>query len=279
MRLLLVLALLVAFPAQAGKPEQPLSLNYSLYTGGLRVVDIDVNYLLTPKAYDVYAVARTRGMWKSLVPWRNMIKSYGTISRTGQVQPQGARYDDVWRERARTTEFSFKPEGTISVVTNPPHRRDARVEATANEKRGSLDAVTALMAVMARGAEKGCSGSIRAFDGRRLFNLVMTNKGTEQMQRIKYNMYSGPAVRCEIVFEKLAGFPPPGTKSAGFWSAQDNADKRNPLIVWIARPAPGMPEMPVRVQSNTEYGTIVAHLRSAADHAELTAMAPTVAAR
>jgi len=264
---LFLLLMALALPAKAQSPEvappPALDLGYSLYAGGLRVVEVSLAYNVQPNSYDLYAVAKTRGIWASLVPWRNMIKVFGAVENQS-LSPKGARYDDVWKEKARTTEFTFREDGVVTAAATPPFKKDGRVEATEDQRKGALDPLSAVVLVMSRGPLHGCTGKIPAFDGRRLFNLVLNNKGEETLPRSRYNLYSGPATRCEVTFEPVAGFPPKGKKAAGFWSAQNNTDKANPLIIWMASPRKDYPLLPIRVQSATEYGTIVAHLRTAA---------------
>lgn len=263
--LLSLLVMLTVAPALAGEPvavaesNRTLNLNYNLYAGGLKVVNVGVTYHLGQQAYDIHANARTTGMWSSLVPWRNMITARGSVDAKG-VHPHLARYDDAWREKLRTTEFSFD-KGIVSAVANPPHKKDGRSEATTEQRTGAMDPLSAVVNVLALGGVQGCQGKIPAFDGRRLYNLVLSNKGTENLAANRYSIYSGPAVRCEVLFEPVAGFPPKEAR-AGFWSARDNAKASNPLVIWIAKPAPDMPELPVRVQSTVQLGTLVAHIRA-----------------
>lgn len=262
---LLLPALALAGTASVPVVPPPVLLNYNLYAGGLKVVDVGISYAISDSQYDIHANAKTRGMWATLVPWRNMITARGSVE-AGHIAPQVARYDTAWREKLKTIEMSWAKDGALSVVSTPPQRPDGRVEATAEQIKNALDPVSAVVAVLARGGQDGCSGRIPAFDGRRLYNLVMENKGEEVLTQTDYNIYHGPAIRCEVTFEPVAGFPEKEQR-AGFWSARDNSDKRNPLIIWIAHPQPGLPLFAVRVQSTTNMGTIIAHLRSVASGA------------
>lgn len=260
----LALALLLAAPAMAADTppaatDPNLNLTYTLYAGGLKVVNVGVVYHIGHSAYSVHANARTTGMWSSLVPWRNMIAALGTVDDKG-VHPTMARYDDAWREKLRSTEFNFG-NGVVSAVATPPHRADGRTEATEAQRTGAMDPLSAVINVLAQGGERGCQGKMAAYDGRRVYNLVFSNKGTETLARNRYSIFSGPAVRCEVLFEPVAGFPK-REERAGFWSARDNAEAKNPLIIWIAKPAADLPELPVRVQSTVELGTLVAHIRA-----------------
>lgn len=266
--LVLAVFALLSWPLQALAAEvapvlpasnAPIALNYNLFAGGLKVVDVGITYTISDQHYDIHANAKTRGMWSSLVPWRNMITARGAVS-DGQITPQAARYDTAWREKLKTIELNWAEDGALSVISTPPQRPDGRVEATPEQMKGAMDPVSAVVAVLSRGSQ-GCTGSIPAFDGRRLYNLVLDNKGEEVLPQTDYNIYHGPAIRCEVTFQPVAGFPV-REQRAGFWNARDNSDKRNPLIIWIAHPQPGLPLFAVRVQSATNLGTIVAQLRS-----------------
>lgn len=265
MRILALLLTLLAAPALAASaPAAPaqdhnLNLTYTLYAGGLKVVNVGVVYHLGDKAYDIHANARTTGMWSSLVPWRNMITALGTVDDKG-VHPTMARYDDAWREKLHTTEFSFK-DGVAAAVITPARRNDGRSIPTTEQLTGAIDPLSAVVNVLAQGGAEGCQGKVAAFDGRRLYNLVFTSKGTETLAANRYSIFSGEALRCEVLFEPVAGFPK-SEERAGFWSARDNAEAKNPLIIWIAKPSTDLPELPVRVQSTVELGTLVAHIRA-----------------
>lgn len=272
MKKLSALAILMLLAAPAGAADKPvvspatppaegsnLNLTYTLYAGGLKVVNVGVMYHLTPNAYDIHANARTTGMWASLVPWRNMITALGTVDEKG-VHPTGARYDDAWREKLHTTEFSFN-KGVAAAVITPARRPDGRSIPTTEQLTGALDPLSAVVNVLAQGGAQGCQGKVAAFDGRRLYNLVFTNKGVETLKPNSYSIFAGEALRCEVLFEPVAGFPKTEAR-AGFWSARDNTKATNPLIIWVAKPSADLPELPVRVQSTVELGTLVAHIRA-----------------
>lgn len=258
--LLLIPVLAHATNTAAAVSAPPIVMNYNLYAGGLKVVDVGITYAISDHHYDIFASANTRGLWASLVPWRNMITARGSVAN-GHIAPQIARYDTAWREKLKTIEMNWAQDGGLTAVSTPPQRPDGRVEATPEQLKGALDPVSAVVSVLARTDGAGCTGKIPAFDGRRLYNLVLVNKGEENLASNDYNMYSGPAQRCEVTFEPVAGFPQ-REQHAGFWNARDNSDKSNPLIIWIAHPRPDLPLFAVRVQSTTNMGTIVAHLRS-----------------
>lgn len=242
-------------------PPTPYAIDYALYAGGLRVVDVDVTYAQGNGHYEVTAGAVTSGIWKSLVPWRNDIFAQGKVAQDGGLQVERAVYDTYWRDKPKSVEMLYDAQGFVTTIATPPHKPDGRTEATPEQLQYSLDTLSAVVQVLAKGGLNGCQGSIPAYDGRRLYKLILNNKGEQVLRESRYSMFAGPALRCEVTFEPVAGFPIKETR-AGFWNARDNEKKNNPLIIWLAKPAPDAPELPVRVQSTVQLGTLIAHIKS-----------------
>lgn len=269
-----VLALTMVLIASPAAADQPLALNYSLYAGGLRVVDVNVRYAISPKLYDIKAEGYTRGIWKSLVPWRTSVQSKGGVGKQAAVKPKVAVYDTVWRDKLKSVRIEYKANGKVETTNTPPRNisKDSRKEASEAQIKGTMDPLSAVVAVLAKTTQdgKGCQGSIPAYDGRRVYKLILTSKGEETLNKNRYSLFAGAAERCDITFEPVAGFPKKDDKS-GFWSVNDNKDKKSPLTIWLARLSPGTQVVPVRVQSTGAYGTVIAHLRTAAAQTTLSA--------
>jgi len=245
------------------KADTPLMLHYQLYAGGLDVVKVDMRYTLTDAHYDINAEGRTRGLWRTLVPWSAHVQAKGAVQPDVKVAPVTAIYDTIWSDKLKSVRMDFEPTGDIITKNTPPRAPGGRNEATPEQIRGSIDPVSAIALVLARASagETACSGTIPAFDGRRRYDLVLASKGVEEMRKTDYNIYSGPAERCEITFTPVAGFPKKDEKN-GFWSVRDNEKKDSPLIIWLARTEENGPVLPIRLQTDGAYGTIVAHLGS-----------------
>jgi hypothetical protein len=85
-------SLALAQPQDQDNNITPYALDYALYAGGLRVVDVDVTYAQGNGHYEVTAGAVTSGIWKSLVPWRNDIFAQGKVTEDGSLQVERALY-------------------------------------------------------------------------------------------------------------------------------------------------------------------------------------------
>ena len=254
----------------ATAPIPPLSLEYHLYASGLDVVTTTVNLGLTDKSYVINATTNTRGIWKTLVPWSNVITARGGNTPDGTISPELARYDTIWKEKLKIVEMTFDKEHGILAKWTPERHFDERIAPTPEQLRTAMDPLSAVAAVLAKGEARGCEGKIPAFDGRRLYNLVLHNNGKEVLEKNRYSIFAGEATRCEITFEPVAGFPKK-EKRRGFWNATDNTKDRNPLIIWLAdNVQPDLPTLPVRVQTTTQLGTLIAHMTAIHDNTPAT---------
>jgi hypothetical protein len=122
-------------------------------------------------------------------------------------------------------------------------------------KSGTLDPASAVFSIIEAFAQLGrCEGSIPVYDGRRRYDLVVTQVGTRDLRPSSYGMYSGPATVCQVAVEPLAGFKKKKKKKRsdrGFPSS---------VKVWLAPVAEGELAVPVRLEGRTGLGRMVLHL-------------------
>ena len=97
-----------------------------------------------------------------------------------------------------------------------------------------------------------CSVREPVFDGRRRYNLVLKQLGQDHIQRNDYSPFSGPALRCSIEIERIAGYRRNFKPSK--WRKTDGA------TIWIGRVFRNVPPVPVRMELETVLGALRAHL-------------------
>jgi hypothetical protein len=117
-------------------------------------------------------------------------------------------------------------------------------------QQGTIDPLTATLAAI----ETGCRGTLRVFDGRRRYNLNMTDMGEAEVEAASQQLYAGPARRCRAVVEALGGF----------WQTDPRqSETPTTLDSWIAVPHAGMPPLPVYLELNGPRGTLRIRLTGA----------------
>ena len=269
-RFLLLIALLVVtlHPALAAPAPKilipsvpPLAVTYDVYVGGIHLMTADVVFQEQAAGYRVRVLGHTYGLWYKLIPWNTELKVEGTI-REDRFVPAEFYTRDVWWHKPRTTWLHFKEDGDIKPDFDPPNNDKNREAISLEQRRGSLDPISGLLQLLAHvTVHKSCAVTVPIFEGRRRFDITGIDAGTETIDDSDYSSFSGEARACDAQFNMVAGEwkdRPPDR----FWVRNSGETGREPFHIWLGSLAPGLPEMPVRLESGSVWGLIIMHLSS-----------------
>jgi len=237
-----------------------LALGFEAWKGGLYVMRIDADLRRRPAAYRIAMSAETDGLIGWLFPYRLETRTRGQAGAKGLV-PQ--RFEIAARERGETSERTivYRGDGSLAVTRRPPDPPGSDAP-PASALRGSVDPASALLALAERFAQGGrCTGRIAVYDGRRRYDLALADLGAETLRKSRYNLYAGPARRCRVTVLRLAGFRSDGSRLGRM---PDRID------VWLAPPLPGVPPLPVRLEGESSFGSLVVHLVAAEARTQVT---------
>ena len=109
--------------------------------------------------------------------------------------------------------------------------------------------------------DKSCAVPVPIFDGKRRFDITGKDAGEGATVGDEYGVYSGPARLCDADFKMISG-EWKDREHAHFWQKTETESGRDPFHIWLASPAPGLPEMPVRLETGSIAGLVVIHLSS-----------------
>lgn len=233
-------ALLAAVPAAA--PAQPapnvVRASYAAYARGLNVLNLDVEYAITPRDYRVRLAHRTAGTLGALFRGEQETRVEG---RFVGDRPAPVRFFSTghFRGRPRVTQIDYAG-GNPVIRQLLPVNEEEREPVPEAQQAGTVDSISAMVQLLRQVNATGrCDGRATTFDGRRLSALTARTVGQEVLEPTSRSSYSGPALRCD--FE--------GRQLAGFRTDADPAEARRlrPGTAWFARPTPKGPLMPVRV--------------------------------
>ena len=207
----LLLGLVLAAPAQAQTGDIAFEGRYAAFARGIEAGVFNYRFIKTGAAYQISAERRLTGFVASLAG-RNQDYTYsvrGVVGEAGALQTRayqhqgGRRRED--RPNGRIVRSAFSADG-VDTTTDPPGMGMGDPPATAAQKRGVVDQLTAIAALMTT-AEDPCAGTMRVYmDGRSRFDFVLTPNG-----RVNVNTpaFRGEAIRCSVQFRPLAGFSDP----------------------------------------------------------------------
>jgi len=244
-------ALLGLGPAKAA---ELVELEYEVYFGGMHIVSAKASLQKGSQNYRISSEATTQGMLKWMFGWTGNGKSVGAITPKG-LQPVEHSHNSLSDDKTREVKIDYNPGGKVEfqVKDSDPdsdeYRRTPLDLATIDN---TIDPMSAILS-MSRNLESGheCVGEFPIFDGQRRYNITLTHREPKMIEATEYSVFSGEAVGCEVKIEQIGGF----------WKKPSKYSKgaRN-RVIWVARPIPESPPVPVKLNVQTKMGTLVAHL-------------------
>lgn len=248
--------------AAVGLEKHEQKMVYEVYAGGINAVTAEMDVAYDPKdRYHLSLAARTKGFLGKLVPWSGVFETKGWRKKDGTDVPEQHRSSAIWKDEEEIKEYNYGEDGSFKSLRVIEKGKDKSEKIDDELTQGTTDALTATLEVMQAVAKGGgCEGSSEVFDGDRRFELVFVHEAEEMLEETKYNVYSGPAVRCTVEVRPISGKW--HTKPRGWLSIQEQGREKGLLpTVWLAKiDQRGGPAVPVKVRVKTDYGTLFSHL-------------------
>ncbi len=258
--------------SRASQPVEGQTFHYDVYAGGIHAVEAELHLDLPPetdpqKTYRLSLAARTRGFLGKLAPWSGMFETRGVRRDLETFLPVEHRSISKWRDETEVKTYTYTGDGRFvdyQIVEGGRNKTPKKIDADLT--RDTTDVLSATMQIMqALSAEPVCTGRAEIFDGKRRYALVFRHDGNEELKTSRYNAYSGPAARCVIEVQPLAGKW--HSKPRGWMSIQEQGRQNGALpTVWMGQVEPGGPAVPVKIRVKTDYGTMFMHLTTPSEH-------------
>jgi hypothetical protein len=253
---LITAAFLVAFPARA----DAMKLDYDIYAGGLFLVSGQMKLYLDRDRYSAGVEAKGGRLVDLLSRWSYKASADGRVENGVQVSPEEFRSFRNLRKRKRALNMDYDKAGNVAVKAEPPQSELAANAVAPEFRPNTLDPVSAMVGVIAAGNTTGCAGTFPVFDGRRRYDVVVTSNGIDTLQKSSRNMHAGEAEKCTILLHPVAGFERDRDEEDFFRYGVDRT-----ATAWFAKPLAGGPPVPVRIQVDLEWISVVMNLVEATD--------------
>ncbi|WP_455178678.1 DUF3108 domain-containing protein [Azospirillum melinis] len=237
---------------------EPVKATYRVFVGGVTALDVNATLDVAGDRYRIAVSAVTGGTIGRLFSWRTDSESDGHV-RGADFRPDSHRQTSLLRGEPRNVTLTYGPQGDVSTSVTPPADKDDREPVPPDLQRGTLDPLTAVLDLLfAVGASEGCDRSLPVFDGRRRYDMVFSEVGRRIVDPSRYSIFSGVAQQCRVSYKPVAGYA--RSSSGGrFWQRNNPAD-RPPVNLWLAPVAAGSPPLPVRLETDSDFGSVVVHL-------------------
>jgi hypothetical protein len=261
--LLLAGAFMASPPAQAAADPfanvNNLKLSFSVYLGGLHLMDSSADFKRKGQNYQLSMEAGTQGLTRVLVPWDADLDSAGNM-KGGKIRPSKGVIVTNWEKKPARVEFKYangKQQKTLFDPQPDMNKNEAVPDKLRQEALDPLNGIMQMMAGIAYG--KGCQQTVPIFDGHRRFDVILKDAGEQQLDGDDYSVFTGMATKCQVDFAMRAGSRK-DREGSRFWEDAKNNGKRPPVYIYLAKVKDGLPMLPVRAETETFFGAVMVHL-------------------
>ncbi len=246
-------------PVAAGAPGQgptsTVQLVWQVYLGGFNLGNVGLKTSFTGNSYSAVSRLKTAGVVNSFYEAIIDASSTGVVANTGLL-PQKYNSNTNNEKQNQKVDLTYTKAG-IELFAEPEYNV-ARFPVTEDQKRGTLDPLSGIvysLSGVSHSASKPCGDTVRVFDGRRRYDIELKFEGQDKVK--SDGGYSGPAIKCTVVYKQLAGFKPNLNKgksvpSITAWFATIESSSGGPVKKFI---------VPVKIMTETPYGVALGHAR------------------
>jgi hypothetical protein len=242
---------LLTLAALAGPAQEvdPVELRIEVYGfAGFHVLTNRTRVAASGDRYTIATDLDTRGIASVFVDLTSHSEVHGRLVKDA-VQPAGYHAEVRRNGTDRNYRIDYRADGSVASDQTPPVAA-LQSAAAADQMRGTVDQLTAFYLLERQLAQRGtCALVVPVFDGLSRYNLRFTNAGSETLSPEGRQHFSGPTQACNVKREDVDGFPT--DQASGTY-------KRGKL--WYARLGGGDKMAPVRMEFDTEFGTVQGYL-------------------
>src|SRR6516164_374499 len=238
----------LAAPAQETGPVQMRIEVYGF--AGFHVLTNRTSVAASGDQYSIATDIDTRGIASVFIDLTSHSEVRGRL--THDAAHPDAYHGDVRRNGAdRHYRIDYHPDGTVASEQRPPSAV-LHTSAVVDQMRGTVDQLTAFFVLERQLAQRGsCGLVVPVFDGLSRYNLHFTDARIETLSPEGPQRFAGPTVACNIAREDILGFPANQDANGGTYRRGE---------IWYARLTGGSQMVPVRMEFDTEFGTVQGYL-------------------
>ncbi len=247
--------------AQADPPVRDIQLSFRVFAGGVHALDATYRAHLGADKFSLIAWSRTAGVLDSLFKWRSKTRASGRVIE-GALVPREFRHQGESRQGRREVSLHYAVGRPVMATIKGTGKYDDDSKGPLALAGSPSDVLTALTRVLLNPAasKNPCGQPFEVFTGKRRNGLRFKYLGTDRLKRSRYAAFSGPAVKCRMLYDRRVAFvedldKPRDEKREA--EKQKNAPK---VIFWLAPRGQHSIAVPVRIETKSRYGTAIVHL-------------------
>jgi len=251
-RALAVIALSTAVPGvaaaqNAASGARQVDIAYEITFAGLSGFRIDLTAKFNGSSYDIESRTFKEGILRAVtMHYDGRNRAWGGFSPQG-AQPTAGSLSIVVGDKPRTWVAQYGG-GTMQEQHNPAYKPSPQNTITEEQRRGSLDPLSAALSVGMAG-DAACDRTVPTNDGKRRIDVIIKKIGTEPAAKSGIQGAQGDVLVCEIFTRRVAGEFETAPKEA-------ETERERPMRIWFARMDQSQVRYPGKLEAQTGFGTI-----------------------
>ena len=240
-------------PLRAESSPARVAAHYDFFVGGFRIAEVSLSAMADKAGYRARSSAVTRGVLDMLLRGRSNSEVSGRLGRYGQLVP--VDFSTFYKSRGGEQKINIAYDGADPTkVVLDPKTPDVENTATMEDRRGSLDPLSAAVAALIPSrATDLCNRTIPIYDGKRRFDILFLPPDPKRFDDgLPAPDWHKPLTRCLGIYERISGFEEPATRGQQYF----------PFDIWFEDSGNGVFRA-VRVAGSTKLGFAVGNLRVA----------------
>jgi hypothetical protein len=181
-----------------------ISIQYDLYTRGMRAFALSYDAEITGDAYSATARLRPKGLASLVVDLKMDMKSSGTVNGNGA---ESRAFSMGVKESGKNGAYSVRFNGMSPVASERKPGVDGKTEAKLEEAAaaGVRDTLASIVNLAVSSTDNPCTGDHRVYNGKEVFKLSLSKIKDDTFHDKDGGVYRGPAVVCRMGYSSIAG--------------------------------------------------------------------------
>ena len=198
------------------------------FLGPFNASNASFQYIITPKSYLVQTNIQTNGFFGSVYPFTAEYKTTG-IRKNNLFKTTSYKSDSQSRFNTRRKEMFYDKNGKPTYrISNKNSSNNKKVEILPPpDNIHTTDLQTVLAEIIVQYTNMGfCNARLHVFDGKKNFDIVFNDEGSENISSNEYSPYQGDAVKCSFYADNLG---------QNYDDLIFQITPENPIYVWILK--------------------------------------------
>ncbi len=199
-----ILALIITFLYAHSAMALSVKHHFDVFVGIFNAAETDFEYKISPSQYSVNSNVYTKGLFDTLYPFEAQYATSGRII-ANKMQTENYSYKSQSRFNTRTKNIIYDKNGTPikSISTKNNKKREKKIAISANNSNTTdLQSVVATV-VRQYNQNKTCHTMQKVFDGKRRYNVIFEDLGSEELPQTEVSQYFGKAIKCAMRIDRL----------------------------------------------------------------------------